>query len=87
MKPTLKLIEYVILVDKANNVIGDIERSIMRAKNLIHRSSFIFIINSKYFLLRKELFVQLRTATKDYCPSFYDLATGGVVKKGESDEE
>jgi 8-oxo-dGTP pyrophosphatase MutT (NUDIX family) len=50
----------------------------MRAKNLWHRSSYVFIEKDGKFLVQK------RTATKEYCPSYWGLATGGVVSPDES---
>ena len=71
--------EVVCLVDESNNVLGPVSRQVMRKQNLFHRSSFIFVINEygKYL-------VQKRTSCKDYCPDYYDIATGGVVQFGES---
>ena len=74
--------EQVIIVNENNDEIGSCGRSRMRKENLWHRSSFIFVVNSN-----GQFFVQKRTSTKDYCPSYFDLAAGGVVKFGESMDE
>jgi 8-oxo-dGTP pyrophosphatase MutT (NUDIX family) len=74
--------EIVAIVDEHNNVIGAVPRREMRAKNLPHRSTYIFVFNS-----RGELYVQKRTMTKDVYPGYYDPVTGGVVLSGESYEQ
>ena len=40
--------ERVLIVDLENKPIGGELRSIMRKENLVHRSSYIFLYNSKY---------------------------------------
>ena len=74
--------EQVLQVDEHNTPIGPCSRSLMRARNLFHRASYILVHSLPEYIL-----VQKRTLTKDYCPGYYDLATGGVVSYGESDEE
>ena len=74
--------EIVAIVDEHNNVIGAIPRWEMRAKRLLHRSTYILVFND-----RSELYVQKRTMTKDVFPGYFDPATGGVVLAGESYEE
>ena len=69
-------------VDENNKEIGGILRSEVRAKNLFHRASFAFIQNQK----DGKFIIQKRTKTKDYCPGFWDLTTGGVVGAGEDDD-
>ena len=51
----------------------------MRARRLPHRSVYVLVFNA-----RGELFVHLRTATKDVFPSHWDPAVGGVLLAGES---
>ncbi len=72
----------VALVDAENRVIGAAPRHEMRARNLLHRASYVFVFDSE-----GRLHVQHRTATKDVYPSYWDLAAGGVVLDGESYEE
>eukprot|EP01083_Nonionella_stella_P154477 497802_1 len=74
--------ELIMHVDENNNVIGSVTRQEMRANNLWHRSSFILIFNDK-----KELYVQKRVLTKDYCPGHFDPCPGGVVDDGENNED
>ena len=70
--------EWVDIVDEHNQVTGTASRSVMRKEKLLHRSSYIVITNS-----RGQVYVQKRTATKDYCPSMLDACCGGVVTAGE----
>lgn len=74
--------EEVAIVDRDNRVLGGATRAEMRARNLIHRATYILVFNHQ-----GELFVQLRTMSKDIYPGYYDVATGGVVLAGESYEE
>lgn len=73
--------EIVALVDGRNSVVGATTRREMRARNLLHRSTYILVFNS-----HGALYVQKRTMTKDVFPGYYDPATGGVVLSGESYE-
>ena len=64
--------EDLMLIDEFNNPIGSVKRKEMRAKKLWHRASYVFVINDK-----NEVLVQKRTMIKDYCPGYFDLASGG----------
>ena len=79
---TISSEEKVCIVDAKNNVVGAAPRGQMRAQVLPHRATFIFVRRST-----GELVVQKRSTLKDFCPGFYDVATGGVVGEGESYEE
>ena len=74
--------EIVTIVDEKNNVTGSAPRSVMRARGLPHRATYILVFNSK-----GELYVQKRTPIKDIYPGYYDVATGGVVMAGEPYDE
>ena len=74
--------ELVVIVDEQNRVMGSATRRQMRAERLPHRATYVFVFNSA-----GRIYVQLRTATKDVYPSYWDLAAGGVVLAGESYEE
>ena len=74
--------ELVILVDRANNIVGSATRRKMRAERLPHRCSYILVFNS-----RGELQVQKRTVIKDIYPGYWDPAAGGVMQVGETYEE
>lgn len=73
--------EWVDIVDETNNVIGAVPRSQMRKQNLLHRATYIVITNQF-----GQLYIQRRTASKDYCPSMLDACCGGVVSAGEDIE-
>ena len=71
--------DLVDVVDHGGHVVGQATRREMRARRLPHRSTYILVFNR-----RGELFVHLRTATKDVWPSHWDTCVGGVVAAGES---
>ncbi|MCB2182686.1 MAG: NUDIX domain-containing protein [Desulfobulbaceae bacterium] len=73
--------EIITVVDEKNNETGQVPRAEMRARNLIHRATYILVYNSK-----GQLFVQKRTESKDIYPGYYEIAAGGVVLAGESYE-
>ena len=66
------------MVDDAGLTVAVVTRREMRAQRLPHRSTFILVFNR-----RGELFVHLRTATKDVFPSYWDPCVGGVLAAGE----
>lgn len=74
--------EQVIIVDRDNREVGVVSRAEMRAGNLPHRASYIFIRRPDGRIL-----VQHRTLTKDVYPGYIDLSAGGVVSAGESYEQ
>ena len=74
--------EIVTIVDEKNNVTGSAPRSVMRAKGLPHRATYVLVFSST-----GELYVQKRTPVKDIYPGYYDVAAGGVVLAGESYED
>ena len=74
--------EPVQIVDRYNRPVEVVPRRVMRERCLIHRASYIFVYNRA-----GELFVQKRTMTKDIFPGYWDLAAGGVMLAGETDEE
>jgi 8-oxo-dGTP pyrophosphatase MutT (NUDIX family) len=74
--------EIVVIVDQDNHIVSAVPRREMRAKQLVHRSTYILVFNS-----RGELYVQKRTLTKDVFPGYYDVAAGGVVLAGETYEQ
>ena len=76
---TISSEEEVCIVDEHNIVVGSAPRHKMRAEVLPHRASFIFTRRST-----GELLVQKRTMVKDYCPGYFDVASGGIVGAGES---
>jgi 8-oxo-dGTP pyrophosphatase MutT (NUDIX family) len=73
--------EQVIIVDKKNRPVGIIPRYRMRSEGLIHRATYILILDNA-----GHVFIQKRTQTKDFLPGYYDAAAGGVVIAGEDYE-
>jgi isopentenyldiphosphate isomerase len=71
--------ELVDVLDDDGRVVGRTTRRDMRARRLPHRTCYILVFNA-----RGELFVHLRTATKDVYPSHWDVAIGGVLAAGET---
>ena len=71
--------ELVDVIDAEGRPVGVVTRAEMRARRLPHRCTYILVFNS-----RGELFIHLRTATKDVFPSYWDVTIGGVLAAGES---
>ena len=66
--------ELVTIVNEDNEAIDTKTRAEMRAGNLIHRCSYVLILNKS-----GEIYTQKRVDFKETYPSFYDPAPGGVV--------
>ena len=73
--------ELVAIVDRDNRPLGAVTRRIMRQQRLIHRATYILVLNSE-----GSLFIQKRSQSKDIYPGFWDIAAGGVVLAGEDYE-
>src|SRR5690349_20517017 len=71
--------ELVDVIDEAGRTVGTVTRREMRERRLPHRSTYVLVFNG-----RGELFVHLRTATKDVFPGHWDVTIGGVVAAGET---
>ncbi len=74
--------EQIIIVNRQNEEIGIVPRSIMRQQHLLHRASYVIIFNNK-----QEILIQKRSDSKDLYPGFFDPTTGGVLKAGETYEQ
>jgi len=75
--------EYFYVVDEDDNVLGKATREECHAGNqLIHRSVYIFVLNSK-----NELFLQRRSMSKDLYPGYYTASATGHVDYGEDYDE
>ena len=70
--------ELVDVLDADGHVIGTATRRAMRQRGLRHRCCYVLVFNSQ-----GELFIHLRTATKDVYPSHWDVTIGGVLAAGE----
>jgi isopentenyldiphosphate isomerase len=71
--------EMVDVIDDEGRTVGTVTRREMRGRRLPHRCTYILVFNR-----RGELFVHLRTPTKDVYPSHWDVAVGGVLAAGET---
>lgn len=71
--------EIITLVDRQNQVIGNVPRRLMNFQRDIHRVTFVLVFTGP-----NKLLVQKRTDTKAFCPGHYGITTGGVVAKDES---
>jgi len=71
--------EYFYVVDEDDNVIGAASREECHSNaKLIHRSVYIFLVNS-----RGEILIQKRSVNKDLYPGFYTASATGHVNYGE----
>ena len=70
--------EILDVVDSQDNVICKAPRDYVHNHLLMHRSSHIFLFNS-----RGELFLQKRSLNKDECPGLWDASAAGHVESGE----
>ena len=71
--------ELVDVIDETGHTVSVVSRREMRTRRLPHRCIYVFIFNQC-----GELFVHLRTPSKDVYPSHWDVAVGGVLAAGES---
>ncbi len=71
--------EFVDVIDDAGNTVAVVTRREMRARKLPHRCTYVLVFNT-----RGELFIHLRTSTKDVYPSHWDVCVGGVLSAGET---
>ena len=71
--------EMVDIIDSEGHTVGTVSRQEMRGRRLPHRCVYILVFNR-----RGELFVHLRTPTKDVYPGCWDVAIGGVLAAGET---
>jgi len=75
--------EYFYVVDEYDMVIGRASREECHGNNrLIHRSVYIFVLNSK-----GEIFLQRRSLSKDLYPGYYTGSATGHVDYGEEYDE
>lgn len=70
--------EDVALVDASGRVVGHAPRRVMREQNLRHASTAVLVRRSD-----GRIYVHRRAPDKDWQPSAYDAAAGGVLQHGE----
>jgi hypothetical protein len=71
--------ELVDVVDEDDRVIDTVTRREIRARNLLHRCTYVLLRNAA-----GQILVHRRTDTKDVHPGAYDVFAGGVCAAGES---
>ncbi len=71
--------ELVDVIDPEGRTVRTVTRREMREQRLPHRCTYLLVFNH-----RGELFIHLRTPTKDVYPSHWDVTVGGVLAAGES---
>jgi isopentenyldiphosphate isomerase len=71
--------ELVDVVDDHGQIVATVSRREVRQRRLPHRCVYVLVFNE-----RGELFIHLRTPTKDVYPSHWDVCVGGVLAAGES---
>lgn len=71
--------EMLDIVNEADEVVGQTTRSDMHHRSLMHRATHIILINSA-----SQIFMQLRSKTKDTNPGLWDTSAAGHVDAGES---
>lgn len=70
--------EIVALVDRAGTVVGSAPRRMVRRDNLFHAATAVLVRHPD-----GRIYVHRRSAEKDWQPSAYDAAAGGVLQDGE----
>ena len=74
--------ELVDVVDEDDRVVDRVTRRELRARDLLHRCTYVLVRNAA-----GDILVHRRTETKDINPGAYDLFAGGVCAAGESYDE
>ncbi|MBA3312447.1 MAG: NUDIX domain-containing protein [Planctomycetota bacterium] len=74
--------ELFDVVDASDAVIGQLPRSEVHARGLLHRAVSIFVLNG-----RGELLIHRRSAAKDEYPLLFTSSASGHVSAGESYDE
>ena len=71
--------ELLDIVNELDEVIGQATRSDVHLNQHLHRSTHIILTNSK-----RQIFLQLRSMSKDTNPGLWDSSAAGHVEAGES---
>jgi isopentenyldiphosphate isomerase len=71
--------ELVDIVNDAGQTVGTVTRQEVRTRRLPHRCVYVLVFNR-----RGEVFIHLRTPSKDVYPSHWDVTVGGVLAAGEA---
>lgn len=73
--------EMLDIVNNADEVVGQDTRANVHERNLMHRATHIILTNRQ-----GDIFMQLRSNTKDTNPGLWDSSAAGHVDAGESYE-
>ena len=73
--------EQACLVDETGAVVGAAARSVVRRDNLLHAATAVLVRHPD-----GRIYVSRRSADKDWAPSAYDAAAGGILQHGEAVE-
>src|SRR6516165_6780793 len=71
--------ELVDVIDDDGRTIATVPRREVRARRLPHRCVYVLVFNHQ-----GDVFIHLRTPSKDVYPSHWDVTVGGVLAAGES---
>jgi mutator protein MutT len=74
--------EVLDIVDENNQVVGSAPYNEVYSKRLNHRIVHVLVFNGK-----GEIFLQMRSAKKEFCPGHWVTSAGGHVQKGETYEQ
>jgi len=74
--------ELFPVVDENDAPVGTERRKIVHARHLRHRSAHVLVFNSA-----GDVLIQLRSASKDEYPLYWDVSVGGHVAPGETYEQ
>lgn len=70
--------EILDIVNEADEVVGQASRTDAHRQNLMHRATHIILTNSA-----QQIFMQLRSESKDTNPGLWDTSAAGHVDAGE----
>lgn len=71
--------EMLDIVNTQDEVVGQAARSAVHRDQLMHRATHVILMNSS-----KQVFMQLRSKSKDTNPGLWDTSAAGHVDAGES---
>lgn len=74
--------EEVTLVDRSGEIVGTAPRRDVRRDNLLHAATAVLVRQPD-----GRIYVSRRSPDKDWAPSSYDAAAGGILQDGEAVEE
>jgi len=75
----LAMEEWFDVVDENDAVVGREKRSVVHARNLLHRAVHVLAFNQ-----RGQVFLQMRSRNKDQCPCLWGSSAAGHLDCGET---